>query len=300
MKKNILSPVLVFSLIVSMAGCAYYFKEQFSLYSIKVDQLAGIKLEKEQTFRIGRAQPLRIFRPPRVVPDFAVFAAAALKATIQINVDSIESRKKLVPESMREDAKKVDAIELLASSYIKDAYLLGEMAAFGHVSTTLTARLLSVYNALVTYDKPSRNSSALKDTVKMALVENSDVTYFEMMITFEDTLSAFPDVAITFLSLIEELNVTQEQKVAYFSAYLNRKLSQRKTAMDEERDHSIALALEKIRRQGIDESRIKKIVDNFIDQNGDTPHQRRQALLLSNTYRADPTDGEWLDSDSGE
>jgi hypothetical protein len=300
MKRNILSPVLICSLIGSMAGCAYYFKEQFALYSVKAEQLSGIKLEKEQTFRIARAQPLRIFRPPRVVPDFAVFAAAALKATLQISSSSVELRKKPVPESIREDAKKVDAIELLASNYIKDAYLLGEMAAFSHVSTTLTARLLAVYNALMTYDKPSLNSLQLKDTVKMALIENSETTYFEIMITFEDTLSAFPDVAILFLSLVEELNVTQEQKVAYFSAYLNRKLSQRKTAMDEERDQSIALALEKLRRQGIDESRIKKIVDNFIDQNGDNPHQRRQALLLSNTYRPEPTDGEWLESDSGE
>lgn len=283
-----------------MAGCAYYFKEQFALYSVKAEQLSGIKLEKEQTFRIARAQPLRIFRPPRVVPDFAVFAAAALKATLQISSSSVELRKKPVPESIREDAKKVDAIELLASNYIKDAYLLGEMAAFSHVSTTLTARLLAVYNALMTYDKPSLNSLQLKDTVKMALIENSETTYFEIMITFEDTLSAFPDVAILFLSLVEELNVTQEQKVAYFSAYLNRKLSQRKTAMDEERDQSIALALEKLRRQGIDESRITKIVDNFIDQNGDSPHQRRQALLLSNTFRPEPTDGEWLESDSGE
>lgn len=300
MKKNILSPVLIFSLIVSTAGCAYYFKEQFALYSIKVDQLVGIKLDKEQTFRIARAKPLKIFRPPRIVPDFAVFAAAALKATLQIKTDNTESSKKAIPESMREDAKKVDAIEQLAGIYIKDPYLVGEMNVFSYVSSTLTARLLAVYNALVNYDKPTRNSIQLKDTVKMALLENSDTTYFEIMITFDDTLSAFPDVALTFLSLMDELNVTQEEKVAYFSKYLDRKLVQRKTAMDEERDRCIAVALEKLRRLGIDESRIQKIVDNFIDQNGDDPRQRRQALLLSNTYRPEPTDGEWLEPDSGE
>ena len=75
---------------------------------------------------------------------------------------------------------------------------------------------------------------------------------------------------------------------------------QRQTIMDEERDRCITMALEKLRLQGIDEIRIKKIVDNFIDQNGDDPRQRRQAILLSNTYRPEPTDGEWLDSDTGE
>lgn len=281
-----MSPVLVLSLIVSMAGCAYYFKEQFAIYSVKADSLAGIKLEKEQPMRIPRAQPLRVLRPPRVIPDFIVLATATLKWLEKVGQD----------DTQMGEAKRVEAIEELARFYIKDGYLITEMNAFSHVSTTLTARLLAVYNALAIYNKPSRNVQQLKEVVRQVLVENSEVTFFEIMITFEDTLSAFPEVAINLLSLVEELKISQEEKISYFSAYLDRKLADRKTALDDDRERSIGLALEKLRRQGLEETRIKKIVDSFIDKNADDPKLRQQAILLSNTYRSEPTDGEWLDS----
>lgn len=296
MRHNFLSPVLVFSLITSMAGCVFYFKEQFALYSIKLETLANIKLEKEQPMRTLRAKPLKVFRPPRVIPGFIVFATTTLELADKLNGRQIEARKKAIPQSMLVEAQKVETIEGLAKNYIKDGYLIGEMNAFSYVSTTLTARLLAVYNALSVTDKPSRNSQQLKDTVKMILIENSETTFFEIMITFEDTLSAFPDVTINLLSLVEDLKITQEQKISYYSAYLDRKLATRESALDEDRERSIGLALEKLRRQGLEESRIKKIVENFLEKNADDPKKHQQAMLLSNTFKPSPTDAEWLES----
>lgn len=298
MKNNFLSPVIVLSLVLSMAGCVYYFKEQFALHSVKQDVLASIRLEKEQPLRMPRMKPLKIFRTPKVVPGFVSFALATSQLTNVLKNGSIETRKKAVPLALQEDAKKIEQIENLAKQYIKDGHLLAEMNAFGHVSTTLAARLLAVYNALMVYDKHTRFSQQLKDTVKYVLVNNSDTTFFEIAQTFEDTLSAFPDVAVNLMSLVEDLKITHEQKVSYYSAYLDRKLVDRATALDEDRDRTVGLALGKLKKLGLDETNIQRIVSNFIQKNADDPSKRLQAILLSKSPRSekDDDDGEWLDN----
>ena len=299
MKNNFLSPVLVLSLVASMAGCMFYFKEQFSLHSVKQNVLASIRLEKEQPVRMPRMKPLKIFRTPKIIPGFVSFAMATMELTNKLKkTDVIEARKKVVALSLQEEAKKVEQIENLAKQYIKDGHLLAEMAAFGHVSTTLAARLMAVYNALIVYDKHSRFSTELKDTVKYILVNNSDVTFFEISQTFEDTLSAFPDVAINLISLVDELKITHEQKVAYYSLYLDRKLVDRVTPYDDDRVRTVGLALGKLKQLGLNESSVQRIVDNFIQKNADDPQKRLQAILLSkNPYlEKESDDGEWLDN----
>lgn len=297
MKNNLVSPALVLSLVASMAGCMLYFKEQFAIHSVKQDVLASIKLEKEQPLRMPRLKPLKVFRPPKIVPSFVSFAVATSELTKALSSNRmVEARKKAVPLSMQEDAKKVEQIENLAKLHIKDGALLAEMDAFGNVSTTLTARVLTVYNALMVYDKQSTFSLQLRDTVKQVLVNNSEATFFEISQTFEDTLSAFPDVAVNFMSLVEDLKISSELKVSYYSAYLDRKLVDRVTVEDENRDRTVGLALGRLKQLGLDEQAIQRIVNNFISKNADDPQKRLQAILLSKSSeqnRSDEDEGDW-------
>lgn len=299
MKTHFLSPVLVLSIVVSMAGCVFYFKDQFALHSVKHDRLASIKLEKEQPVRMPRLKPLKLFRPPKVVPGFISFTVATAELTNRLrNSKMIEARKKVPPQSMQADAQKVEQIENLAKQYIKDGDILAEMDAFGNVSTTLAARMLTVYNALMVYDKHSTFSLQLKDTVKRVLVNNSDTVFFEISQTFEDTLSAFPDVAVNFISLVEGLKISHEQKVSYYSAYLDRKLVDRVSREDENRDRTVGLALSKLKSLGVDEGSIQRIVNNFIQKNAYDPQKRLHAILLSKNPRQEieNDDGEWSDN----
>ncbi len=298
MKNNFLSPALVLSLVVSMAGCVFYFREQFTLHSVKQDVLASVKLEKEAPLRMPRLKPLKVFRPPKVLAGFVSYAVATAELTKSLRSGKmVEARKKAVPLSMQADAQKIEQVENLAKQYIKDADILAEMDAFGNVSTTLTARVLTVYNALMVYNKHSKFSLELRDTVKQILVNNSETAFFEISLTFEDTLSAFPEVAVNFIALVEDLKISHEQKVSYYSAYLDRKLVDRITPQDENRDRTVGLALGKLKKLGVSEANIQRIVNNFIQKNADDPQKRLQAILLSkNPNQEKEDDGEWLDN----
>jgi hypothetical protein len=280
MQTNVVSKLLVFTLMTSVAGCVFYFKQQFSLYSVKLETLAEMKLEKEQTFRVPRARPLRLFRPPRVVPSFIVLLTSIFKSSEKSSVEDDDFRVVSTPPALSNQLKQVELIEDLTRLYIKDGYALAEMRAFTHVSTTLTARLLACYNALNLYSNRGKNSERLKEVIKTILVKNSDVTFFEVMITFEDTLSAFPDVAISVLDLIDQMNLTSDQKTSYFTTFLNRELSGGQSK-------SVHIALEKLKTQDMQSSQIRDVVENFIKKNADDPGKRRQAVSLSKAYFPD-------------
>ncbi len=270
------------TLVASVAGCVFYFKRQIFLYSIKIDDASNMRLEKEQTFRLHGAKPLKVFRPPRVIPNFVVSITTAISERLMH--EELDAENENAAPALADAIKKVVQIEELTKMYIKDAYVLGEMKAFGYVSKTLTARLLAAYNALSVYVHRTTESEKLKQSIKNILVTNSDVTYFEIMITFEDTLSAFPDMALNLLDLVEALNVSTEEKVSYYSAYLDRKMTGRVSAQDIDRERTIHLALEKLRKQGLDDSEIKVIVQNFISKNEDDSRKRKQALSISKIY----------------
>lgn len=282
MKNTFFSAVLTLLVVASLSGCYFYFKKQFSLYSIKVDTFSDLTLEKEQTFRLPRAKALKVFRPPRVVPGFMVLAAETLRLSEDLTDKQMDEMVSDIPPSLREQAKKVARIEALVKNYVKDGYDLLEMKAFGLVSKTLTARLLACYNALVDYKRSSHEINQLKETIKHILVENSEVTYFEIVITFEDTLSAFPDVAINLLDVVDSLKITKDEKISYYSLFLNRRLSERISYNDLDRERSIHLALEKLKKQGLEEAQIDALVENFISKNSDDPEKRQQALSITN------------------
>lgn len=290
MKSRVLNSLMSFILLTSVAGCVYYFKRQVHLYSLKTDTAMTMKLEKEQTFRIHRAKPLKVFRPPRVIPNFVVSIATVISERLMH--EELDAKSKSAAPALSEAIKKVEQIEDLTKMYIKDPYILREMKAFGYVSNTLTARLLAAYNALSAYPRRADDSEKLKQNIRSILIENSEVAYFEIMITFEDTLSAFPDVALNLLDLVESLNVSSDEKISYYSAYLDRKLSSRVTAQDIDRERSVHLALEKLRKQGLDDSQIKTIVENFISKNESDARKRKQALSISKIYFPEYTESD--------
>lgn len=284
MKNSLISGLLALLLILSVAGCVYYFKVQLTRYSIKTDSIASIKLEKEQTFRIPRAKPLKMFRPPKVIPGFIVFTTTALNVSGKLRDKNTEIKAVPTPVSLSESLKKVEQIEELVKKYIKDGYTLSEIKAYGYVSTTLTARLIACYNALTTLEKRTIESDHLRDIIKNILIENSEVALFEIMTTFEDTLSAFPDVAINSLELVQNLDLTPQQRVDYYARFLNHPISERTSNQDLARERSLYLALEKLNKQELTEIQIKIVVENFIEKNNADPRKRRQAVSISKQF----------------
>ncbi len=287
MTKSVFSPLMSFSLIISMAGCMLYFNEQFKIQKEKRVDVSGFRLEKELPMRIPHARPLRLFRPPPPVPGLVGIANATKKLTDQLQNSKFrkETLKYPIPPSLVDESNVIDQIERVASHFIKDDELLMEMKRFSAVSPTVTARLLAIYNALSVYERPSRDIRDLKIRVRDLLLDNSDVAYFEIMMTFEDALSAFPTVAHTLQGLVEKMEISKEEKIAYYSRFLNRELTDQISEYDHiDRQKNVHLALDKLKKQGLNDSQINSVVEMLISVNSRDPVKRHQAVMMSKSY----------------
>tara|TARA_B110001454_G_scaffold218991_1_gene248975 strand:- start:8902 stop:9750 length:849 start_codon:yes stop_codon:yes gene_type:complete len=183
-----------------------------------------IKIKVEAPNR--KIRYIKIFTPPKQATSFTSFASETAKLTNSLKQSASKKAVAALPNetNQAEQLKVVEQYEDWTLKYLgEDDRVEYDRFAVG-ISATKIGRLLGMYHALnvMPSKKKSPGSDGLKSKILEILVGNSDTTLFEINLTLDETVKNLSNTERSFMDIVEKLEVSKSDKIAYFSKVIVR------------------------------------------------------------------------------